>query len=96
MPLVQNILIFYQTIPGLDIAPSAWAHYEASKYSQINYLKDENIPPYKNAMEAMRDGWEVIQIGENKLYTEEDGYEIGPIPYQTVLSKFSELKKESK
>ena len=94
MSLVQNILIFYQSIPGLDVSPSAWSYYEASKVSQIDDLKDEISPPYKNAMEAMRDGWEVIQISENKLYTEKNGYEIGPLPYQTVLSKYSELKNQ--
>ena len=45
-------------------------------------------------MEAMRDGWEIIQISENKSYSKSEAYEVGPIPYQTVLSKFTELSPD--
>ena len=45
-------------------------------------------------MAAMRDGWQVIQMGELKHRNEDDGYELGPIPYQTVLSKFNERQEE--
>ena len=40
----------------------------------------------------MRDGWQVIQMDQLKHRSEEDGYELGPLPYQTVLSRFSELQ----
>jgi hypothetical protein len=45
-------------------------------------------------MDAMRDGWQVIQMSEYKQRSLEDGYELGPLPYQTVLSKFNELQEE--
>ena len=54
----------------------------------------KKAPPYKNAMEAMRDGWQVIQMSEYKHRSEVDGYELGPLPYQTVLSRFSEMQEE--
>ena len=91
---VQDILVFYQTSPALDVTPVAWARYEASKGTGIQDLIAEDNPPYKNAMAAMRDGWQVIQMSEYKHRSEEDGYELGPFPYQTVLSRFSELQPE--
>ena len=94
MPAVQDILILFQTTPALDTAPVAWARYDASKGTGIRDLVEESEPPYKNAMEAMRDGWQVIQMGELKHRTEDDGYELGPLPYQTVLSKFNERQDE--
>jgi hypothetical protein len=96
MPAVQNILVFYQTSPGLDVAPAAWAKYEASKGTGIKDLVEESEPPYKNAMAAMRDGWQVIQMSEFKHRSKEDGYELGPLPYQTVLSQFAELQEEER
>jgi hypothetical protein len=45
-------------------------------------------------MEAMRDGWQVIQMSEYKHRSEVDGYELGPLPYQTVLSRFREMQEE--
>ena len=94
MPAVQDILVLFQTSPNLDAAPVAWSRYEASKGTGIKDLVEESEPPYKNAMDAMRDGWQVIQMGELKHRSEKDGYELGPLPYQTVLSRFSELQPE--
>ncbi len=94
MSAVQDILILFQTSPALDVAPVAWARYEASKGTGIKDLVEESEPPYKNAMAAMRDGWQVIQISEYKHRSEQEGYELGPFPYQTVMSRFSELEPE--
>ncbi len=94
MPAVQDILVLYQTSPALDVVPSAWARYEASKGTGIEDLIEEGEPPYKNAMAAMRDGWQVIQMSEYKHRSAADGYELGPFPYQTVLSRFGELQPE--
>ena len=57
-------------------------------------LVEESDPPYHNAMAAMRDGWQVIQMSELKHRSPQEGYELGPLPYQIVLSKFNELQKE--
>ena len=94
MPAVQDIIIFFQTTPALDASVVAWARYEASQGTGISDLVEESEPPYNNAMEAMRDGWQVIQMSELKHRLPEDGYELGPLPYQTVLSKFNDLQQE--
>jgi len=93
MPTVQDILVLYQTTPALDAPPVAWAYYEASKGTGVQDLVEEDEPPYKNAMEAMRDGWQVIQMSELKHRSPKEGYDLGPLPYQTVLSKFNELQE---
>ena len=92
MPEVQDIMVFYQTTPALTAAPVAWARYEASK-GPIRDLVEEDDPPYADALAAMRDGWQVLQMSELKQYSAREGYELGPLPYQTVLSKFNELQE---
>jgi hypothetical protein len=91
MPLVQDVIVLFQTTPALDSQVVAWARYEASKGDRITDLVEEPDPPYNTAVEAMRDGWQVIQMSELKHRTREDGYELGPLPYQTVISKFNPL-----
>jgi len=91
---VQDILVLFQTTPGLDSAVIGWSRYEASKGTGIKDLVDEEEPPYRNAMEAMRDGWQVIQMSELTPRTPDDAYEDGPLPYQTVLAKYNELVEE--
>ncbi len=93
MPAVQDILVLFQTTPALNANVVAWARYDASQRASIPDLPDESEPPYPNAMAAMRDGWQVIQMSELKHRSTEDGYELGPLPYQTVLSKFNELEE---
>jgi hypothetical protein len=94
MPLVQDVIVLFQTTPALDSQVVAWARYEASKGDRITDLVEEPDPPYNTAVEAMRDGWQVIQMSELKHRTREDGYELGPLPYQTVISKFNPLLEE--
>lgn len=92
MPAVQDILVLFQTAPALDTQVVAWARYEASKGTRIQDLVEESDPPYSTAMEAMRDGWQVIQMSEMKHRPPGDAaYEDGPLPYQTVLSRFNPL-----
>ncbi len=74
MERVQDILVLYQTSPALDTAPIAWARYEASKGAAIEDLIEESEPPYRNALAAMRDGWQVIQMSEYKQRSAKDGY----------------------
>jgi hypothetical protein len=89
MPDVQDVLVLFHSMPGLDVQVSAWAYYEASKGTGIDDLVEEEEPPYRNAMEAMRDGWSVIQMSEMKHRPPgAEAYEDGPLPYQTVLSRY--------
>jgi len=94
MSTVQDIIVLFQTTPALDAQAVAWAYYEASKGTGVDDLAEESEPPYKNAMAAMRDGWQVIQMSELKHRSPREGYDLGPLPYQVVLSKFNELQKE--
>ena len=89
MAKVQDILVFYQTSPALDASPVAWARYEASKGTGIKELIEEDRPPYKNAMAAMRDGWQVIQMSEYKHRTETDGYESVSYTHLTLPTIYS-------
>ena len=95
MPIVQDILVLFQTSPGLDSETIGWSRYEASKGTGISDLVDEVDPPYRNAMEAMRDGWQVIQMSELTPRTPDDAYEDGPLPCQTVLAKYRELENDT-
>jgi hypothetical protein len=95
MPVVQDILVLFQSTPGLDANVTAWSRYEASKGSMIPDLPDEAEPPYATALEAMRDGWQVLQMSELKQRSPDDAYEDGPLPYQIVLSRFNEIDETS-
>ena len=45
MHTVQDILVLFQSTPGLDAEVIAWSRYEASKGTSIPDLDDEEEPP---------------------------------------------------
>ena len=87
---VQNILVLFQDTPALDARVFGWSRYFASEPEVT--VEDEETPPYANAMDAMRDGWRVIQMSEIKVRSDEQLYRVGAFPYQTVLEKLVEVE----
>ena len=86
--------VFSKRVPVSTSPRPPWSRYEASKGTGIKNLVEETEPPYKHALAAMRDGWQVIQMSEMKHRSADDGYELGPLPYQTVMSRFCELQEK--
>ena len=87
---VQDILVLFQDSPGLDGHVFGWSRYYASDLNPT--IEDEEMPPYKTAIEAMRDGWRVVQMSELKDRSADEAYTVGVFRYQTVLEKFTEMK----
>ena len=59
--LRQKILILYSGTPDLRSGIGAWAIYDGTGKSH-HTTGDSDAPPYGSVIEAMRDGWRVIQF----------------------------------
>lgn len=59
--LRQKILILYTRTPNLDSGVGAWAIYDGTGREQ-NTTGDSDKPPYSSVLEAMKDGWRVMQF----------------------------------
>jgi hypothetical protein len=55
-------------------------------------IEDEEEPPYDTALEAMRDGWRVIQMSALQDRAAEEAYNVGNFRHQTVLERFIEVE----
>ena len=89
MPDVQDVLVLFQTTPGLDAAVVAWSRYEASKGPGIKDLVEEEEPPYRNAIDAMRDGWQVIHFPQQMAPFNDR--ELDYVGYEFILQKIEEV-----
>lgn len=89
---VQNILVLYTTTPGLDSGVLAWSEYKASCGDYVPHVEDDLEPPYHNAMQAMRDGWRVIQMTPLPKHTPESTKYLSSFDFQTVLERY-EIKE---
>ena len=59
--LRQKILILYLANSALDSRVVAWAMYDGTG-RESHTTGDTASPPYATGLEAMKDGWRVIQI----------------------------------
>lgn len=57
----QKVLVLYLSTSALDSAVKGWAIYDGS--GQESYTTGDSLePPYKTGLDALLDGWRVIQF----------------------------------
>lgn len=85
----QQILIMHLALPELGSQTVAWALYDGTlpaDQPQMN-TGDQQEPPYSSVLDAMRDGWFVIQLAALPVYLRGSEYEHGHLPYEYVLER---------
>jgi hypothetical protein len=91
--LRQQILILHLSNPELSSNTIAWALYDGAAPADKLQMQtgDEDTPPYKSVLEAMRDGWFVIQIPPLPVYRHGEEHETAHLPYEYVLERKVEI-----
>ncbi|MFC5649407.1 hypothetical protein ACFPYJ_09735 [Paenibacillus solisilvae] len=85
----QQILILHLADSCLESDTVAWALYDGAKAKnelQMN-TGDSKVPLYPSVLDAMRDGWNVIQLPALPLYRTGAEHELGHLPYEYVLER---------
>lgn len=57
----QQILVLYLGNPQLDSVVVAWSFYDGTGHHQREARGLEIAPPYASGLEALQDGWRLIQ-----------------------------------
>lgn len=85
----QQILILHLAYPDLASHIVEWALYDGTLPSDAPQMNtgDQNEPPYRSVLDAMRDGWCVIQMAALPVYVRGVEYESGHLPYEYVLER---------
>jgi hypothetical protein len=85
----QQILILHLAMPSLESDTIAWALYDGATPSGSLPMQsgDSYEPPYPSVLEAMRDGWNVIQLPTLPIYVSGHEHESGHLPYEYVLER---------
>ncbi len=92
--LRQQILILHLDNPDLNSNVCAWALYDAARPEDQQQMQsgDEEQPPYKSVLAAMRDGWFVLQIPPLPYFVRGQEHEVGHLPYEYVLERKVEIE----
>ena len=59
--LRQKVLVLYLANSALDSRVKGWSMYDGSGQSNPT-TGDSDVPPYRTGVEALQDGWRVIQF----------------------------------
>lgn len=59
--LRQNVLVLYLADSALDSSVVGWSMYDGTGRS-APVTGDDGTPPFETGLEALRDGWRVIQF----------------------------------
>jgi hypothetical protein len=89
----QQILILHLAYPDLASHTVAWALYDGSLPADTPQMNtgDLNEPPYSSVLDAMRDGWFIIQMASMPVYVRGVEYEHGHLPFEYVLERSVEI-----
>lgn len=87
--LRQKILILHLYAPDLESKTVAWALYDGSLSADELQMQtgDSDEPPYTSALDAMRDGWRVIQFPQLPSFIHGHEHETGYLPYEYIMEK---------
>jgi hypothetical protein len=85
----QQILILHLAYPDLASKTVQWALYDGTLSTDAPQMNtgDQDKPPYRSVLDAMRDGWCVIQMASMPVYVRGVEYESGHLPYEYVLER---------
>jgi hypothetical protein len=59
--LRQKVLVLYLASSALDDQVRSWAFYDGTG-KEAHTTGDQSEPPYKTGLDALKDGWRVIQF----------------------------------
>lgn len=89
----QQLLILNLENPELDSKTIAWALYDGSLSREELQMGtgSEDQPPYRSVLDAMRDGWKVIQVPPVQSFLRGHEYEAAHLPYEYILEREVEI-----
>ncbi|MCX6381939.1 MAG: hypothetical protein NT023_21090 [Armatimonadetes bacterium] len=88
--LRQKLLVLYLHTPDLNSHVTAWAIYDGTG-KEHHTTGDSDTPPYGSVLDAMKQGWRVIQFPQ--LFPAYPGMELSTsyLRFEYILEKLEEM-----
>ena len=82
----QQVLVLYLANSALDSPVRAWAVYDGT--GQREHMSgDSDEPPYASGLEALKDGWRLIQASPLVDHVSGDEFRTGYLKYEFFFEK---------
>lgn len=86
MPLRQQVLVLYLASSALDTEVVAWAQYDGTGGTR-HMSGDAARPPYRTGLDALLDGWRLIQASPLLPHAAGDEFRTGYLKYEFFFEK---------
>ena len=91
MSIRQRVLVLYLNSSALDSKVIAWANYDGTGRTRP-MAGDQTEPPYATGLQALRDGWRLIQASPLIQHASGDEYRTGYLKYEFFFEKLAEIE----
>ncbi|MCZ6680173.1 MAG: hypothetical protein O7E52_23325 [Candidatus Poribacteria bacterium] len=88
--LRQKILVLYLHTPDLNSHVVAWSAYDGTG-KETHTTGDSDTPPYNSVLEAMQDGWRVIQFPQQFPAYPGMEYNTAYLRFEYILEKMENV-----
>ncbi|MCY3885184.1 MAG: hypothetical protein OXG24_09770 [Gammaproteobacteria bacterium] len=82
----QQVLVLYLANSSLDSSVKAWAIYDGTAKTR-HMPGDSEKPPYTNGLEALLDGWRLIQASPLINHSKGEEFRMGYLKYEFFFEK---------
>jgi hypothetical protein len=90
MPLRQQLLFLSVANPNPTSTVVAWSRFDGSGQSHA-MAGDSDVPPYETVLDAMRDGWRVLQVPQLIPAATGQEHETAFLKFEYVLERLVEV-----
>lgn len=91
--LRQKVLILYLKSSALDAPVVGWTQWDGTGQSD-HIPGDEEEPPYKTGVHALKDGWRLLQISPLMPHVPGDEFTTSYLKYEFLFERLEELSGE--
>lgn len=87
----QKVLVLYLANSALDAPVVAWAVYDGTGATRP-MAGDTDEPPYRTGVDALKDGWRLIQASQLMAHTPGAEFDVAYLKYEFWFEQLVEVE----
>jgi hypothetical protein len=88
--LRQQVLVLYLGTSALDSEVIGWTRYDGTGQSRPT-MGDSDEPPYATGLDALLDGWRLLQMSQLTAHPRGEEYDVGYLPYEYLFERLVDI-----
>ncbi|WP_106209413.1 hypothetical protein [Kineococcus rhizosphaerae] len=86
----QQVMVLYLGTSALDSTVIGWTRYDGTGRSRPT-MGDSDEPPYATGLDALLDGWRLLQVSQLLPHAEGHEYDTAYLPYEFLFEKLVDV-----